>query len=105
LPAGLHYVVPAGRVGVIKTLQLFVDSPSPATVVRWQLLVGGIPVQGLNNLTVIGRAAASISQTFDNLAIIVPELQPVDVQIVDVDGGSYTVGAQFTGWHWDKYNR
>ncbi len=95
--ANLTRTMNANEQGVIRGFTLFLDNPVVTSNVLWTLLVGGKPVPGLVNVTILGRAAASISRSLSVL-VLVPPSNRVDVLITNVDGGAYNVGADLEGW-------
>jgi hypothetical protein len=99
-PAGLHTKLELGFVAIIRSIQIFADAPDLTTRATWRILINGAPVAGLENLTMIFRAASSIARDFDTLRVEVPDGAEVDVQITNVDGVPRIYGAQLVGWQW-----
>lgn len=100
-PAGLSFTLPKGYRGILRVLTPFVDSPTSATQVTWNVRVNGSAANGLNGLTLIGRNAGSIEKIFDQWSLELPEAASVDVQIQQVDAGAYIVGMQLEGWYYN----
>jgi len=96
-PANCQQTMKGNQMGVIKGFTLFITSMLAATDVRWSLLVNGSPVNGLNPVTILPRVVTSISRPLSTL-VFVPPLATVSVRILNVDGGSYNVGADLEGW-------
>lgn len=95
--ANLQRTMGAREQGVIRGFTLFVENPVTTTNVLWTLLVNGVPVPGANGVTILGRAASSVSRPL-SLLVFVPPRQRIDVRILNVDGGAYNVGADLEGW-------
>lgn len=87
----------ASEQGVIKGFTMFIENPVTTTQVLWTLLINRVPVPGLNRVTILGRAAASVSRSV-SLTVLVPPKARIDVLVLDVDGGAYNVGADIEGW-------
>ena len=100
-PAGLQYQIPANNVGVVDALSLLLNGITLSSVVTWRVIVGGLAVQGWDNLTILGRdGAQAISVAFDKCRIVIPQSASLGISITDTDGAAYTVGAQLRGWFW-----
>jgi hypothetical protein len=99
-PAALTRQLPLGWVGVIRSLEIFADSPLVATRALWQLQINGAPVFGMEAVTMIFRDAASLARDFDNLRIAIPDNATISVQITNVDGAPRLYGAQLVGWEY-----
>lgn len=96
-PAALQTTLQQSELGVIRGFSLFVENPTAATNVLWTLLINGAAVPGLNAVTILGRAAASVQRPLSVL-VFIPAGATVGVQITNVDGGAYNVGADLEGW-------
>ncbi len=99
-PAGLSIQLPLGVVGVIRDIQIFADAPDLNTRATWRVRINGAVVQGLENLTMIFRAASSIARDFDTMRVEIPDNGLIDVQITNIDGAPRVYGAQLIGWTW-----
>ena len=99
LIAAFRRQLPAGRVGVLKTLNLVIEPAATTTVVLFQLLVNGGPVAGLNALQIIGRAAASLALGLD-VRVDLPQGALVEARATTVDGAAVRASMQATGWHY-----
>jgi hypothetical protein len=101
-PAGLQFTIPSNMVGVIDSIELLVDGLLITTVIQYQALVSGSPVQGFNALTILGRnGAQSVSKSMGPfLRLLIPLGGTFQMQFLDVDGGAVTMGAQARGWFW-----
>jgi hypothetical protein len=95
-PALLSRRVDRGYVHVIDAINIFADSPILSTRATWQIRIDGVPAT--DPLTMIFRAASSLSQTFDRLRLLAKSEQLVDVLITNVDGAAKTFAAQLSGW-------
>lgn len=103
-PAGLQLDIPDNCYGAINQIDLLLDGILPTSNVFWRLLINGNPLPGWNALTILARSgAASVNRGWGpQLGIQVPLGGTVGMQISDVDGASYTAGAQIYGWFWPQ---
>lgn len=101
---GLSAQMDRGFTGAFRQLVIFADSPVLATRVTWAVLVDGIPAAGLGAVTMLFRAASSLSASFDTLRVEVPPTKTVSVVITNVDGGVRVLGAQLVGWVYKAEN-
>lgn len=91
--------LPAGSIGVIRGLSIYVNDMLQTTDVQFTLRFDGNPVNGFSRLSMFPRLAPSVSNGFDTL-IRVPMGVAITVTYTNVDGGVYKVGASFSGWSW-----
>lgn len=91
--------VPNGNIAVIRGLSLYIDNMLTTTDVRFTLRFDGNPVNGFSNLKIFPRVAPSVANGFDSI-IRVPNGAVITVTFTQVDGGSYKIGAAFSGWSW-----
>jgi hypothetical protein len=95
-PPLLSRRVDRGNVHVIDAINIFADSPILSTRATWQIRIDGVPAT--DPLTMIFRAASSLSLSFDRLRLLAKSEQLVDVLITNIDGAAKTFAAQLTGW-------
>lgn len=101
-PGGLAFTLPQTMVGVIDAIELLIDGIVITTSVVYSVMMNGAPVNGFNNLTILGRnGAQSVSKAMGPfLRCEIPIGGTVQMQFTDVDGGAITMGAQLRGWFW-----
>lgn len=102
IPADLQLQLQGGELGVIRSLTLNINDMLQTTNVRFDLLFDGAPVDGWSDLRIFPRVAASVSATYEPAVtmVLVPEGSQVSVRIRVIDGGTYQVGASYTGWRY-----
>lgn len=99
---GCTLALPAGRAGVIRTLDLFATNTTRATDLRFMLRIDGAGVEGFTPAKLLPVPAAVNARSF-NTRIVLPEGARVELVVLNADAGSgYYVGAAFTGWHWPR---
>jgi hypothetical protein len=91
--------------GVVASVNIFIDAPTTAIDVDWQLRFNQSPVPGWSDLTTFPRSANSISIEFSG-TLQVPGNTLIDVQVVNnAASGPWTVGVEVTGWSWPVQQR
>lgn len=86
-----------GNIGVLRSVTFYVNNMLASTNLVFTIKVNGGPVPGYGAFTPFPRVAASISNGFD-MQFLLPSESKIEVFFNNVDGGSYKVGAVFTGW-------
>lgn len=99
-PAQLQYKIPDNCYGFIQAITLLLNGITLSSNVLWQLQINGVPVQGFNAMTILGRdGAASVTKAYDSpLRIAIPVGGQVSIVITNVDGASYTAGTSVYGY-------
>lgn len=98
---GCSLSVPQGSNGVIRGVSLYINNMLATTNVDWSLLIDGQVPQGYGGLTIFPRVSPFVTNGFDCL---IRFDAPAEISIVfrNLDGGSYKIGASFSGWFWPK---
>lgn len=96
---GASIVVPQGSRAIIVGVALYITNMLTTTSVSWSVRVNQVPQPGYANIGIFPRADAIATNTFD-IPIRVMGPATVDVVYTNADGGSYVVGASFSGWFW-----
>lgn len=101
---GATFTLPDANMGVIRSINLNVNTLLATSRIFWTLRFDGSPVPGWNSLTVFPRAVGSFSLAFgpEETQIPVPEGATITMSIVVLDGGTYQAGADFGGWFYDR---
>ncbi|MGE0161061.1 MAG: hypothetical protein AB7T31_16820 [Gemmatimonadales bacterium] len=99
---GARFQIPAGRVGVIRSLSILANSLLVTSDVRWAVLFNANAEPGWNALTINPRAAGSVevSWTPEETFIPVPEGATIDFRVTVLDAGTYQVSVAAHGWHY-----
>lgn len=98
-PAGLALQLPAGTLGFVRNITLYVGNLLESSDITWQVLVNGLPAEGYGALSVFPRAASAVSRDYE-ASIALPIEAAVSVRIRSSDGGTYRVGAELKGWYY-----
>jgi len=99
-PAGLAFQLPNLKKGIITQVGIAALNYTTATIVLWQVLVNGQPVQGWQNLTFFPGNVPRLTASLD-AKIPVPNGGKISILFRNTDGAAYTVGASYYGWYWD----
>lgn len=91
--------LPDQNIGIIRGFSVFITNMLAATVVSWTLLINGAPAGGYGSIRLYPRAAAFVGNSFDCF-IRVSDGATLGVAFTNTDGGTYTIGASFSGWYW-----
>lgn len=96
--------IPNQSVGVIRSINLNVNTLLATSVLFWSLRFNQTPVQGWEALTVFPRAAGFFTLAYgpDETQIPVPDGALVDVTFSVLDGAAYQAGVQYGGWYYDR---
>ena len=94
----LSFQLPANSIGVIRSIDLYINATLTTTNVTWSLEVNGAAVPGYGQMTIFPRVAQSVSRGFDSL-VFLPQGALITVTVTNVDGAAYQVGASYQGWH------
>lgn len=92
---GPSFEVPSGYSWVIRGINIFVQSPTPAFNVQYILRVGQVT---------LGSPYGTFGRTADSVEVPFPILEygvgptTIDILIVNGSADAWTVGASFTGW-------
>ena len=97
-PGGI-YTVPPNTFGVIRSVSFFITDMLTTTNVSFSIIINTAQVQGYSQITIFPRTAPFVGNGFDSM---VRFTGPADIQAiaVNVDGGTYEVGAAVSGWYW-----
>lgn len=96
---GSSFQLPGGYIGVIASLNISVlTTLTTATNQQYTIRFNGVPAPGWSQRTFAGRGAQNFERFFD-AALRIPRGAVVDIVNINVDGGTYTVGADITGWY------
>jgi hypothetical protein len=98
---GCSYTVPAGSLGVVRNVSVYINNMLATTDVRWFVYIDGSPVAGYAPITVFSRVAAFVGTSFD-AKIRITGPATVSISFMNVDGGAYSVGAALGGWDWPQ---
>jgi hypothetical protein len=96
-PAGLALQLPASSLGIVRVFGVGLDDMTQATRVTFSLRVNQIPVPAWGAFDMFPGVAARVTSTSDTW-IVLPSGCLVDVQVINVDGAAYQVGANYSGW-------
>lgn len=101
---GAVFVVPAGNVGVIRSVVFLVNNLLMTSQVSFTLTLNAAAVEGWANIPVLPRVAASVSTSFgpEETAIPVPESNAIAVSVRVLDGAVYQVSTIIHGWFYPK---
>lgn len=97
-----QFQIPAGRVGVIRSISILANSLLVTSDIRWALLFNESAEPGWDRLTINPRAAGSVevSWTPEETFIPVPEGSLIDWRVTVLDAGTYQVSISAHGWHY-----
>lgn len=98
---GLALNIPANNIAIIRGVALFISDMTAATNVTWTLLTNNGPESGYANLFIFPRVAPFVSNAYDSF-IRVDNGQTVRAIYSNLDGGTYNIGIQVSGWWWPK---
>lgn len=98
---GTQFTVPANTLAVIRGVTLYITNMLTTTNVLWSLIIDQASPQGYNQITIFPRAAPFVSNGFDSM---IRFQGPCTVQVVfqNLDGGTYVIGASYSGWFWPE---
>jgi len=98
---GTSFDVPPNTFGVIRGLSLYITDMLTTTNVEYSLIIQQQAAQGYSNLRIFPRAAPFVSNGFDTL---IRFTGPATIFVVfnNNDGGTYTIGASYSGWFWPQ---
>jgi hypothetical protein len=87
--------LPPGYIGVVHTFNISVLSAMTLTTNQtWSIRINQAPAY---TRFLAGRAAQNLERQFDS-ALRIPKGAQMDIINTNIDGASYTVGADITGW-------
>lgn len=91
--------IPSDSMGVIRGFTLYISDMLTTTNVTWSLMINGASPQGYNQVTMFPRGAPFVSNAIGEL---VRFNGPARISVVfnNIDGGTYVVGASYSGWYW-----
>jgi hypothetical protein len=98
-PAGLQLELKAGQAARIASITIYIIGLAATTDVRYQLRLNAAPIYP--SLSFFPRAAVSAGDEYDAY-VRVRRPGTISMDIQNVDGGAYTVGAIVTGWFFSK---
>lgn len=88
--------LPPGYIGVVHTFNISVlTTMTTATNQTWTIRINQAPAY---TRFMAGRAAQNLERGFDT-ALRIPKGAQIDIIETNIDGGTYTVGADVTGWY------
>lgn len=101
---GGTFQVPPSSMGIVRDVNLGVETMLATTNIVWRIRVDGSPVEGWNALTLAPRASAFVSASFlpESTYITVPSGAVVDVQAIVNDAVAYNVTGQVRGWFYPQ---
>lgn len=99
-PAALQFQLPNLKRGIINQVGISLLNLAPTSVILWQVLVNGRPVEGWQNLTFFPGNVPRVTASLD-AKIPVPNGGKIGILFRNTDGAAYTVGASYYGWYWD----
>lgn len=100
-PAGLFYRVPESSLGIIRVFGVGITNMVPTTNVIYRLLVNGKPVPAWGNFRLFPGAGTRITSSVGTWVELTNN-DEVSVEIQNIDGGIYQVGANYSGWVWPE---
>jgi hypothetical protein len=86
-----------GNVGVLRSFTVYITDMLASTDVTYSLFVNGGPAPGFGSIKMFPRVASSLSNSFD-CVLHLPVAAKLEVFYTNTDGGSYIVGASYSGW-------
>lgn len=98
---GTILAIPQGNIGVIRGVTLYISNMLTTTNVVWSLFVNGLIPAGYSNLSIFPRSAPFVSNGFDSMIRFDAEAN-IKIVFSNLDGGTYVVGASYSGWFWPK---
>lgn len=101
LPAALITQLPQNSLGIIRVYGVGVDDMTNATRLVFRLRVNQMPVPAWGAFRIFPGVAARATSSTD-VWVVVPNAALIDVQIDNVDGASYQVGVNYSGWWWPE---
>jgi len=101
LITGTSFVIPTGNLARISGLALYITNMLVTTNVVWSLVSNGQALPGYQNVAMFPRPAAFVSNAFDVFLRVRGEVT-LSVIFSNLDGGTYVVGAAFSGWFWPE---
>jgi hypothetical protein len=88
--------LPPGYIGLVHTFNISVlTTMTTATNQTWTIRVNQAPAY---TRFLAGRAAQNLERSFDT-ALRIPKGAQIDIVNTNIDGATYTVGADVTGWY------
>jgi len=99
--AGPSLLLDESTVGVIRSVQIFVNAPTLAASILYRILANGRPITGLDALTFFPRVAANLEIVFGGTWRLRPGAQVTSV-IENRSAVAWTVGIAYSGWTWAR---
>jgi len=96
---GAALELPTNALARIDNLTLFVQALQPTSQLTFDLLFNSRPVPGFTQLSIFPGLAALFVDPYD-IFLDVPKNTLIQVRFTNTDGGSYLMGASFSGWFW-----
>lgn len=87
-----------GQIGVIRTLQITVQNPTPTIALRVGLFASGAPIQGWSAININPLNAAATIQVYNDMVIRLPQNTIVTAQVTNTDAVAWTVSVLMQGW-------
>lgn len=91
--------LPDQNIGILRGFAVYITNMLTTTNVSWTLMINGSPAGGYGAIKLFPRASAFVGNSFDCF-IRIPDGAKVGVEFTNTDGGSYIIGASFSGWYW-----
>jgi hypothetical protein len=98
---GTDLDIPDNNFGVITGVSLQISNMLATTLVSWSLLIQNVAPAGYGNMTIFPRAAPFVSNAF-SCKIRFQGAATIRVVYTCTDGGTYDIGAAFSGWFWPE---
>jgi hypothetical protein len=95
---GFTYTIGAQNIGVIKFVEMSVQSATPTMLLYMNLLVNGGPVNGYTRFPIMPGGAGLIIKDLNDMVVRMPQGSTLTATFDEDSGASFTCSLQATGW-------
>lgn len=98
---GATFTVPDNNLAVIRGVTFYVTNMLTTTNILFSLLINDGAPSGYGGVTIFPRVAPFVGNGFESM-IRFQGAAVIRCVFSNVDGGTYVVGASFSGWFWPE---
>lgn len=98
IDAGIEFVVPAGRKGVLKELNMIIKNSTFTTDVFVRIKRNNAAVQGWDQIPYLNAPVVYQSRTWNDIDEQYAAGERIGLDFINNTGAAVDVGAQFSGW-------